>query len=121
MPINCTDPISLDDLCVVPSSRKRTTFRMVQQQYGDGYIARRNDGINLVDHIWGVSTPAMPLDEALAFESELEANGVTEFQWTPPGESTPVDWILDPVVWEWSFPSPDTASISFSIRRWYGG
>ena len=120
MPVPCGTTISLDDLCVAVTSRKRTTFRVVQQQYGDGYLARRQDGINPINYIWGISTPPMPLQEALAFEAELEANGPTFFTWTPPGETTPENWILDPVAWDWTFESVDFASIAFSIRRWYG-
>jgi phage-related protein len=120
MPLNCNTPVSLDNLCVAVVSQKRTTYRVVQQQYGDGYLARRTDGINPVNYIWTVATPPMPLDEAQAFEAELEANGPTFFSWTPPNDSTPSNWILDPVAWEWSYPTNSMASISFSLRRWYG-
>ena len=120
MPISCKTPISLNDLCVVVSSKKQVTFRTVQQRYGDGYTARRQDGINPVDYIWGLSTPPMPVEEAQALEAELIANGVGFFEWTPPHETTPRKWMLDPVAWEWSYQSPDIASLSFSLRIWNG-
>lgn len=119
MPINCKDPISLDNLCVAPSAQKTVTFRTLQQQYGDGYMARRQDGINPTNYTWGVSTPPMPFEDALALEEELLANGTGFFTWTPPNEADAYEFILDPVQWQWSFQSDSMASISFTLKRWY--
>lgn len=120
MPIRCNPPISLDNLHVTPAAQKKTGFRFVQQRYGDGYTARRQDGLNPVIETWSVSTPPMPVCDVEALEQELIANGVKSFSWTAPNESTPSNWILDPVSWDWSFQTTDLASLSFTLRRWYG-
>ena len=120
MPADCSGTITLANLCVAPSSNKQESFRSVQQRYGDGYTSRRQDGINPVICIWNVSTPPMTLENAEAFEAELVANGVGFFPWTPPGESAPSNWIVDPVTWQISYPSPKHAVFSFTLRKWYG-
>ena len=120
MPADCSGTITLANLCVAPSSNKQESFRSVQQRYGDGYTSRRQDGINPVICIWNVSTPPMTLENAAAFEAELVANGVGFFPWTPPGESTPSNWIVDPATWQISYPSPKHAVFSFTLRKWYG-
>ena len=114
----CKKVINLDDLCVAPNARKVVSFRTLQQQYGDGYMARRQDGINPVNYTWDVSTPPMPTDEALDFEAELITNGEGFFEWTPPNE-TKQNFILDPVEWSWTWIDPENAAISFTLRRWY--
>ena len=103
----------------MPSATKRTSFRTLQQQYGDGYTARRQDGINPVNHTWGVSTPLMEFEDALALEEELIANGTGFFTWTPPNEATAYEFILDPVAWDWTFEASGYASLSFTLKRWY--
>ena len=120
MPVNCNTPITLDNLCVTPDAKKSVSFRTLQQQYGDGYVARRQAGLNPVAYTWNVSTPLMPIDEALSFESELIANGTGFFLWTPPDRSTEESYILDPVQWDWTWASGDLAAISFTLKRWYG-
>ena len=119
MPVDCTQPVSLSNLCVTLEAKKSTSFRTIQQQYGDGYMARRQDGLNPVSYTWDVSTPVMEIADAQAFEAELIANGPKPFVWTPPQETTPSKWILDPVQWDWSWSTDTLVSISFRLRRWY--
>ena len=111
--------MSLDSLCVTPDARKSVSFRTLQQQYGDGYVARRQDGLNPVAYTWSVSTPLMRVDEALAFEEDLIANGTGFFNWTPPDQTSEATFILDPVEWEWRWGSDEYAAISFTLKRWY--
>ena len=120
MPINCNQTISLDNLHVTPAAQKQTSFRTVQQRYGDGYTARRQDGLHPVDEIWNVSTPPMLICDVEALEQELINNGVNFIQWTAPNEREPSNWILDPVSWNWSFQTTDLASLSFTLRRFNG-
>ena len=120
MPVNCNTPISLDNLCVTVDAQKSVSYRTLQQQYGDGYIARRTDGINPVNYTWNVTTPQMPVDEALAFEAELIANGTGFFSWTEPDSRQTYNYILDPVEWRWQWSTDDLAALSFTLRRWYG-
>ena len=120
MPINCNSKITLTDLQVTPGATKQTAFRTIQQRYGDGYTARRQDGLNPVIETWNVSTPPMLVCDVEALEQELIANGPNYITWCAPNESTPSNWILDPVSWNWSFQGAGFASLSFSLRRWNG-
>lgn len=123
MPANCPPINSLSNLCVTPDSQKVTTFRTLEQQYGDGYMARRQDGLNPVNEMWAVRIPPDKVDNIIAFENELIALGAGSFQWTPPNETptSPVKrWVLNPPQWEWSYQSAEIASLAFNLKRWYG-
>lgn len=118
MPIPCS-PITLGNLTVRVDAKKSTAIRTLQQQFGDGYMARRPDGINTVSETWSISTPPMPIEDLLALEAELTALGSAPFNWQPPGEPITKKWILDPVKWDTDRQTPDIGSLSFAIRRWY--
>ena len=111
--------MTLGTLCVSLSARKTTSFRALQQQYGDGYVARRQDGLNPVSEMWTLSTPPVSYEEAQSLENELIQLGTTPFNWTAPNESTSKTWILDPTKWEWDYTTCDLVSISFILKRWY--
>lgn len=115
----CTAPITLGTFRTSVQARRSVAVRTLQQQYGDGYVARRQDGVNPVMEMWGVETPPMSTADALALEVELLALGSGYFEWTPPFETDPKNWILEPVRWDWSYLGDDMATISFSIKRWY--
>ena len=119
MPINCKGPLDLNTLCPQLGATRAVSFRTLQQQYGDGYMARRQDGLNPVDIRWNVSTPLRPIEEVQALEAELIANGAQAFTWKEPYASTAETWILDPVAWEWNIQTDDLAQLTFSIKRWY--
>ena len=120
MPINCNSKISLSNLRVAESSSQQKSFRTIQQRYGDGYTARRQDGINPVICIWNVATPPMPMADAEDLQDELIALGSGFFSWTPPGEDAAKKWILDPPTWDIAYVGPGYAVVSFSLRQWYG-
>ena len=122
MPANCPPINSLTNLCVTPDSKKKATFRTLEQQYGDGYMARRQDGLNPVNEMWSVSIPPDKVSNIITFENELIALGAGNFAWTPPNEAklTPEKrWVLDPPQWDWTYQSSDIASLSFNLKRWY--
>jgi len=119
MPVPCTGAITLNNLCVTVDATRQVAFRTLQQQYGDGYAARRQDGVNPVMETWNVSTPPMPVAQAYAFEAELIALGTRSFGWIPPNETADKQWILDPVAWNWTYSTGDLASLSFTLKRWY--
>ena len=119
MPVPCSGVITLNNLCVTVDATKQVAFRTLQQQYGDGYVARRQDGVNPVMETWNVSTPTMPVEDVINLENELIALGTRSFGWTPPNETVEKQWILDPVVWNWTYSSGDKASLSFTLKRWY--
>ena len=118
MPVPCSQ-ITLNNLCVAVNAQKQASLRTIQQQYGDGYMARRQDGVNPLMETWQVSTPPMPVADALALEQELITLGTNFFAWTPPNEPAAKNWILDPVMWDWSYQTGDIATLSFTLKRWY--
>ena len=119
MPVPCEAAMTLGTLCVQVSATKQVAVRYLQQQYGDGYVARRQDGVNPVMETWQVATPPMAVADVQALETELIALGPGFFAWTPPNETVPKNWILEPIQWAWSFQTGDMASLSFTLKRWY--
>lgn len=119
MPVSCPGTMTLGTLCVAVSAKKTMSFRTLQQQYGDGYLARRQDGLNPVNEKWDITTPAMPVSEAQALETELISVGASFFEWTAPNETVKKKWVLDPPNWSWEFPAPNLATLSFVLRRYY--
>lgn len=115
----CTAAITLGTFRTSVQARRSVSFRTLQQQYGDGYVSRRQDGVNPVMEIWAVETPPLDTADALALEAELIALGVGDFAWTPPFETEAKNWILDPVRWDWNYLGDDRATISFTLKRWY--
>lgn len=111
--------MTLGTLRIQVESTKATAIRVLQQQFGDGYMARRQDGVNPVIETWNISTPPLPVSNVLALENELITLGSNYFLWTPPNEPSPKKWILDPVRWDWTYSSTDIAKISFVLKRWY--
>ena len=119
MPVDCTAPLTLGTLCVTVDAQKQVSFRALQQQYGDGYVARRQDGVNPVMETWNVTTPLQSYANTQALEDELIALGTNYFAWIPPNETVSKNWVLDPVTWNWSYATGDLASLSFTLKRWY--
>ena len=118
MTVNC-EKITLTNLKVRPDARKTTTFRTLQQQYGDGYMARRQDGVNPVNYVWSVSTPPLWIEDAQSFEAELIELGTAPFEWIPPNQQFSETYVVDPPEWSWSWESDQLASIAFQLKRWY--
>jgi len=111
--------MTLATIQLKPLAQKRTRFRYVEAQFGDGYRARRTDGINPVTEVWEVETPPMPKAEAIVFEAELASNGAASFDWQAPDETSASKWVLDPVEWTTNFESSDYASLSFTVSRYH--
>ena len=117
MPVSCSQ-MTLGTLCVEVEASRVVAVRTLQAQFGDGYKARRPDGINTLMETWGVRTPMRPIDEVQALEAEIIALGANSFGWTPPFATVEKQWVLEPYQWEWSF-NADLASISFVLSRFY--
>ena len=114
---------TLEDLCVAPDSQRSATFRTLQQQYGDGYLARRQDGLNPVNETWSVNTPYMTVENAYALEKEISDLGADSFEWNPPNEdNTPKKkWILDPYKWQFQYGADRLVRLNFTLKRYYAG
>lgn len=71
------------------SFQKTTRPRVYVAQFGDGYSQRLGAGINRKVNEWSVSfnsKSVTEIEEICAFLEQMD--GVTGFNWTPPGEST---------------------------------
>jgi phage-related protein len=117
MPVSCSSSFTLGTLCVSVDATKRTAVRTLQQQYGDGYMARRADGINTLMETWDVSTVYGPIEELQKLEQEIIALGSLSFTWTAPYDKTPKEWVLDPYQWDWRFEA-GLAQLSFTLKRY---
>ena len=118
MPVSCTTEMTLGTLCVSVDATKQTSVRTLQQQYGDGYLARRPDGVNTLMETWNVTTVYSDVDVMQDLEQEIIALGANSFAWTAPYETEEKRWILEPYSWEWSF-NDNLARISFTLKRFY--
>ena len=97
MPANCPPINSLTNLCVTPDSKKKATFRTLEQQYGDGYMARRQDGLNPVNEMWSVSIPPDKVENIIAFENELMSWAGHSLDTSKRETTSPEKrWVLDP-------------------------
>ncbi len=111
--------MSLDTLVPVVAARRSVSFRTLQQQYGDGYVARRQDGLNPVSIAWEITTPPLSIENCQSLEQELIDNGTAPFTWTEPNATDAETWILDPVEWQWTYQTAFLAQLSFTVKRWY--
>ncbi len=68
-------------------SQRRTTARILEAQFGDGYSQRAGDGLNSVEDAFSLVWNALSEAEADTITDFFEARGGWEaFDWTPPGE-----------------------------------
>ena len=118
MPVPCTTPLTLGGLCVEVEASRSVAVRSLQAQFGDGYKARRPDGINTLMETWSVRTPMQPVAEVQALEAEIIALGANSFGWTPPFETVEKQWVLEPYQWLWDY-NADLASLTFTLERFY--
>lgn len=115
----CTTAITLGTLRVDLQATREVAFRTLQAQFGDGYLARRQDGINPVIETWSVSTPPRPITELQSVETELINLAGSFFTWTPPYETGAKKWVLFPNKWSWRYMGDEKATISFTLRRFF--
>ena len=114
-----TFQMTLDTLSVTVDATKTTSYRYLETQFGDGYRARRTDGVNPLMERWNISTPPMDVDKCVVLENELAALGANFFEWQAPDDSQVKKWVLDPIEWTRNYMSNDVSSISFTISRYY--
>lgn len=63
--------------------------RILEATFGDGYVQRAADGINVNPQSWSLTFSGRSDAEADAIESFLNTQlAVTAFDWTPPGKSS---------------------------------
>ncbi len=111
--------MTLGTLQLTVEASKTTSIRYLETQFGDGYRARRVDGINPLMERWAISTPVMPIDKLVTLEAEIETLATGHFSWQAPDDTAAKNWVLDPIEWQRSYASPDLGSVSFSLSRYY--
>jgi phage-related protein len=73
----------------VKSSGKKTSSRIIEAQFGDGYTQRAGDGINTVVDTWNLEWNCLDSTSYLEMVNFLKARGGYEsFTFIPPGESS---------------------------------
>lgn len=107
------------DINLGRDSRRRKTNRILQAEFGDGYMQRALDGINTEVEEWTMSfkdRPKAEVDTLITFFDGL--NYVDHFEWTPPDENTAKQWIQNGE-YEVSYSGYDTRSLTVPIKRVY--
>ena len=114
-------PMTLSTLRVTADVTPEFGYRTRQAQFGDGYIARRLDGLNPLTEEWPVQTPPLLMSNILTLETELKNLGTQPFVWTAPGDTEAKLWFLSPVKWRRVPYGHAYAALTFNIKRYYGG
>lgn len=74
---------------------KSTTFGVIKATFGDGYVARAEDGINPDADSWDLAWNNTINADADTIEAFFRLKrGATPFLYTMPGETTELQWIV---------------------------
>lgn len=96
-----------------PGASKKPTFRRDVTNLGDGYVRRAVRGINSIKRQWSITYNPLDQTDGVSLYNTLEAAaGVTNFDWTPPGE-TASKWVVDRVTFRWA--TPRTIEVSATL------
>lgn len=92
-----TPTLTLPTGCgVAPGASAEVKARTRRASFGDGYIQRSGDGINIVRKVMSLSFGPMHPSDAATIEAFLVARGGFQpFFWQHPYESTPRKWICE--------------------------
>ena len=102
-----------------PGTQLSEAPRMLEAQFGDGYVQRQADGINSLAQTWDYRGSDIDDDAATEIISFLRArNGVEAFEYTPMWETTAVlvtckEWTRSPSQ------TPGYSSVSAKFVRVY--
>jgi phage-related protein len=100
------------------NSKKTSTYRLVDAQYGMGYRQVTPEGLNHITDKW--SLEFAPLDGALLQELETFIALVgcnVWFTWTPLTETVPKKWRIDKDTIERNFISKTKWVVTFKITQ----
>lgn len=67
--------------------------RVKLARFGDGYVQRGADGINLFPQIWNLSFNNRPDTEVNELIDELKSAAGGSISWQPPGEAAPLNFM----------------------------
>lgn len=80
---------------------KSVTPRIKMVRFGDGYVQRGADGINLYPQKWDVSFDVLTETDAAALEAIFEAAAGGTLDWRPPSPTWNTDPYLHWIVLSW--------------------
>ena len=110
--------LTLTGLQTTVEASKSVSVRLLTSRFGDGYNARRLDGINPVKEMLRIKTKFDTYTNTASIETALIGLNGNHFQWTPPFESTAKYWIVEPSQWQWQFEG-ELSCLTFQIERFY--
>ncbi len=86
----------MDTFTWIPSSQTTAdgSASVHEVQYSDGYVGRGGNGINSCKEDWNLVFDVLKPEEGAAIRDFFKAHGgYIAFQWTPPFEDTPRNFI----------------------------
>lgn len=97
-------------------SSKDVTPRFLSNEFGDGYIQRVGDGINITRGEFTIPYENLTIEECDEAEAFLEdhADG-TAFLWTPPGGSTQIKVIC--MKYNVSYPDATIRTLNLTLKQ----
>ncbi len=101
------------------SSRRKVQFRVLEAQFGDGYVQPVPDGLNNMLETWDLSFDDIPGADLVTIRNYIDGLGGTKFfYWTPFADSTPKKW---KVVGEYTinYKNINAGSLQVTIQRVY--
>ena len=82
---------------ITANSRKTVKNRVLEAQFGDGYLQRVDDGVNSIIETWEIQIAPLEGDNLTQIRSFIDTVGTTvPFEWTPLGETVAKNWRIDP-------------------------
>lgn len=97
-------------------AKKRVVTRIATVQFGDGYMERRNDGLNNIYEEWDVTIPGRTNSEADALEVELAQYAVNPFYWHPLNATPTKKYRIDGGIQRTYHSAPPIASTVFASK-----
>jgi len=85
-------------MAVLPTSANMTSAnlsescRVLTSGFGDGYEQRFTDGLNMIKQTFNVTYTDTSTNINTIYDFLKNLGGVDIFQWTPPRQSTELDW-----------------------------
>jgi len=103
---------------IISTSKKKTNFRMLSVQFGDGYSQQVLDGINAKIDSWDLAYAPLSFIDKDTVESFFDTVNTTQwFYWTPIGETVAKKWLLKNNSIKYKYISNSKLEIHFSIYQ----
>jgi phage-related protein len=77
------------------ATQGKTTFKVLEVKYGNGYTQRAGDGINNNQGTWNIEYDLLTSSELSTVVTAFDtAAGVDYFTWQAPGDATSKKWLV---------------------------